>query len=69
MSDEHRTKIANSQILKRLIDHVEGNAEMSSSQVAAGLGLLKKVMPDLQHNEHSGPDGEAIPLAIKVQFE
>ena len=47
MSAEHRTKIANSQILKCLIEHVEGKREMSASQVTAGLGLLKKVMPDL----------------------
>lgn len=60
MSDEHRTKIANSQILKRLIDHVEGKVEMSASQVTAGLGLLKKVMPDLSHTEHTGEDGGPI---------
>lgn len=54
MSDEHRTKIANSQILKALIEHVEGVREMSASQVSAGLGLLRKVMPDLSAIEHSG---------------
>ena len=47
MSDEHRTKIANSQILKCLLEHVTGKREMSSTQVSAGLGLLKKVLPDL----------------------
>jgi hypothetical protein len=29
------------------------------------MALLGKVLP----TQHSGPDGEAIPLAIKVQFE
>ena len=48
MSTAHRDKIKNSNILNALIEHVEGNREMSSSQVNAGLGLLKKVMPDLQ---------------------
>lgn len=47
MSDEHRVKIKNSNILNALVEHVEGNREMSASQVSAGLGLLKKVMPDL----------------------
>jgi hypothetical protein len=47
MSDEHRGKIANSNILKALIEHVEGTREMSATQVSAGLGLLRKVMPDL----------------------
>lgn len=54
MSDEHRTKIANSQILKALVEHVEGKREMSASQVSAGLGLLRKVMPDLTAVEMSG---------------
>ena len=47
MTDEHRTKIANSQILKCLVDHAIGKREMSATQITAGLGLLRKVMPDL----------------------
>jgi hypothetical protein len=57
MSNEHRDKIANSNILRALIEHAEGTREMSSSQVSAGLGLLKKVMPDLASTEHSGEIG------------
>lgn len=51
MSDEHRGKIQNSNILKALIEHVEGVREMSASQVSAGLGLLRKIMPDLSSAE------------------
>lgn len=47
MGNEHRDKIRNSNILNALIEHTEGKREMSSSQVTAGLGLLRKVMPDL----------------------
>lgn len=54
MTDEHRGKIQNSNILKALIEHAEGKREMGSSQVTAGLGLLRKVMPDLQSVAHSG---------------
>jgi hypothetical protein len=54
MSDEHRTKIANSQILNRLLGHVEGTVELSATQVSAGVALLKKVLPDMQSVEHSG---------------
>jgi len=53
MGDDHRTKIANSQILKCLIEHVEGKREMSATQVSAGLGLLKKVMPDLSSADNT----------------
>jgi hypothetical protein len=48
MSNEHRVKIQNSNILNALIEHAEGRREMSSTQVTTGLGLLKKCMPDLQ---------------------
>lgn len=47
MGNAHRDKIKNSNILNALIEHVEGTREMSASQVTAGLGLLKKIMPDL----------------------
>jgi hypothetical protein len=47
MTDAHRSKIANSQILNMLIKHVEGKHEMNATQVSAGLGLLKKCLPDL----------------------
>ena len=51
MSAEHRGKIQNSNILNALIQHTEGKREMSASQVSAGLGLLKKALPDLQSVE------------------
>lgn len=53
MSQEHRDKIAKSNILNALIEHVVSGKEMSSTQVTAGLGLLKKVLPDLQSIEGS----------------
>ncbi len=68
MSDEHRTKIANSQILKRLIGHVEGSVELSATQVSAGLGLLKKCLPDLTNTEISGPDGGAVQILFKTVY-
>jgi len=60
MSQEHRDKIKNSNILRALIEHVEGKREMSATQVSAGLGLLKKCLPDLstvtvQGDEEGGP--------------
>ncbi len=60
MSDEHRTKIGNSQILKALIEHVEGKREMSATQVSAGLGLLRKVLPDLAAAADAGNAGELV---------
>ena len=63
MSDEHRVKIQNSNILNALIEHVEGKREMSGTQVTAGLGLLKKVMPDLATTTIQGDeDGGALKI-------
>ena len=67
MTNEHRTKIANSQILKALIEHAEGRREMSGTQVQAGLGLLKKVMPDMTAAEVTGPDGGDIPMSLTIR--
>ncbi len=58
MSNEHRVKIQNSNILNALIEHVEGRRDMSASQVSAGLGLLRKIMPDLQASADAGDTGE-----------
>ena len=62
MSDEHRVKIQNSNILNALVEHVEGKREMSATQVSAGLGLLKKVLPDLSQTALEGGDK---PLSIE----
>jgi hypothetical protein len=48
MSEAHRVKIQNSNIITALLKHVDGKLEMSTTQVTAGLGLLRKVLPDLQ---------------------
>ena len=64
LSEAHRDRIKNSNILNALIEHACGEREMSATQVTAGLGLLKKALPDLQAVQHSG-DPEA-PIHAKV---
>lgn len=67
MSDEHRVKIQNSNILNALVEHVEGKRDMSSTQVTAGIALLKKVLPDLTAVELTGPEDEnGVPTAIRI---
>lgn len=65
MSNAHRVKIQNSNILNALIEHAEGVREMSPSQVTAGLGLLKKAMPDLSAVTVSGD--EESPLVHRIE--
>ena len=63
MDDGHRTKIANSQILNRLISYAEGKTKLDAGQVRAIDILLKKVLPDLSAVTVSG-DAENPLLAI-----
>lgn len=62
LTDAHRAKIQRSNILNALIEHVEGKREMSATQVTAGLGLLRKSLPDLSQTsvEHGGQGGGPI---------
>lgn len=41
-------------IINRLQDHINGTVELSSTQVSAALGLLKKTAPDLSAVEQTG---------------
>lgn len=66
MSHEHRVKIQNSNILNALIEHATGEREMSATQVSAGLGLLKKIMPDLAATTITGADDGAIEINVTV---
>lgn len=47
-SDRTRERIKASMLLNRLEKFVEGEVELNAAQVSAALGLLKKVVPDLQ---------------------
>lgn len=67
MSNEHRVKIQNSNILNALIEHASGEREMSATQVSAGLGLLRKIMPDLAATTISG-EGENGALVLNVNI-
>ena len=62
----HREAIQTSMIIKRLSDHIVGKNEMSPTQVTAGLGLLKKSLPDLKSTEHSGEVAHKFPKQVNV---
>lgn len=64
-----REKIRASQLINALQNHVLGKRKMAASQVTAGLGLLKKIVPDMSTHEHSGPGGGPIEMATPLQTE
>lgn len=68
LTEAHRTKIQKSKILNRLISHAEGDVEMSSTQVTAALGLLKKCLPDLQAVTHSGDENNPLRTVSRIEL-
>jgi hypothetical protein len=69
--DQHtRDKIQTSQLVNRLnsfaLDTTE-SVRMSSDQVRAALGLLKKTIPDLAVTAHTGPDGGPVLIVTGVE--
>jgi hypothetical protein len=50
--EETRAKIQTSQLVNRLQDHVLGKVDLKPTQVAAGLGLLRKTIPDLSQADN-----------------
>lgn len=67
MSNEHRVKIQNSNVLNALIEHAEGKREMSATQVSAGLGLLKKALPDLASVTIGGDEDNPLHLIAEIR--
>lgn len=68
MSDEHRVKIQNSNILNALIEHVEGKRDMSATQVSAGVALLRKVLPDVSQVTVQGDEDHPLQTVSKIEL-
>lgn len=51
-----REKIRTSQLINRLMSHIDGDIELSQSQVRGIEILLKKTLPDLQATTISGDE-------------
>ena len=68
MSEEHRVKIKNSNILNALIEHVEGKREMKTTQVTAAIALLDRVLPKLQSVEVTGDEDNPVSVITKIEL-
>lgn len=55
--DDIRQKIQASNIIHRLQLHVDGEIELSATQVAAANSLLDRSVAKLQQIQHAGHDG------------
>ncbi len=63
--DFTRQRIQTSQLVNRLQSHVDGKVELSSTQVTAALGLLKKSLPDLAATQISGDEDKPVGFVLK----
>lgn len=64
LTPEWKEKIRVGVILDRLSKHVDGEIEMSNTQIKAAEILLKKVVPDVARTELAGD--EESPITVKV---
>ena len=64
--EDARRKIQTARLVERLSRHVLGEVDLSSSQVSAGLGLLKKTLPDLMRAQVTGADGADLAFTVKL---
>jgi hypothetical protein len=68
MTEAHRLKIQTGNILNVLVQHVNGERNMSATQVSAGIALLRKVLPDLASVQHSGDETKPVNHKVVVEF-
>jgi len=66
LTEAHRDKIQKSNILNALIEHAEGKRNMSATQITAGLGLLRKCLPDLAAVTYSGDQDNPVVINVTV---
>lgn len=66
MSNSHRDKIRDANILNALIEFTKGEREMSAAQASVGVALLKKIMPDLSNMQVEGNPDSPITSELKV---
>jgi hypothetical protein len=66
LSETWKDRISATMILNRLVSHVEGNLELSPTQIKAADIILKKVVPDLARTEHVGDGGGPMELRVSL---
>jgi hypothetical protein len=67
LSDNWKDGIRASNVMRRLYDHCNGEAEMSISQIRAAQIILSKIVPDLARTEAVGDEQQPLQTVIKWQ--
>jgi hypothetical protein len=66
LSETWKDRISATMILNRLVSHVEGNLDLSPTQIKAADIILKKVVPDLARTEHVGDGGGPVEMRVAL---
>lgn len=61
-TEDIRLKIQASNLIVRLQRHVDGEVEMSATQVRAAEALLDRSVPKLSQIQHTGADGGPVQI-------
>lgn len=61
-----RDKIAATKMVDKLIQHFNGEREMTTSQVNVGLKLINKLVPDLKQVDSVNEHTHNLPKDIKI---
>lgn len=64
LTDNWREKIKIGVIIDRMMKHVDGEIDMSNTQLKAAEILLRKVAPDLARTELTGKDGDDVKVSV-----
>jgi hypothetical protein len=67
-SEEIRQKIQASNIIHRLQQHIDGEVEMSPTQISAAQTLLDRSVPKLSQIQHIGDPENPLDINHTVQF-
>jgi hypothetical protein len=68
LTDDWKAKIQASQIVNRLAKLVDGEIDMTATQVRAAEILLKKTIPDLSRTTVGGDPEAPIGISVNVGF-
>ena len=66
--DDVRAKIQASQIINRLMGHINGECDLSATQVNAANILLRKTLPDLSSVELGGDPENPVEVVTRIEL-
>lgn len=69
MQDGWRKKIQASQIINRLFSHIQGELELTPTQIKAAEIILRKIEPDLNKTDVQQLDKDGRPADNKLTVE